>query len=307
MLSLTPDAIRLVEFYEDGDDVGHFTFEPVDATKGFPDVCNPEKVEPGQFFMLSIPGKGEAAFTYTHTPDENGRFVALIRNIGCLTRQLFKTEVGSILGGRGPMGKGWPDFKGQNVLVVAGGLGLAPVAAEIYSLIEKESAPTVYFAARNESMLVLRNERDDWMDKCDLYQAVDDLDSLTGKSTVKTNGGQFMHGRKLADNLAQILEEKGPFDHVITCGPEGMMEAVCKIMMGLGQSADSLWLSLERRMHCGVGLCGHCYVAEDLVCVDGPTYRWDQLGELVVKEKAIKPPAETVDMTTHTRRTRQSA
>ena len=299
MHNLTPDAIRLVDFYEDGDDVGHFTFEPADRSKPLPDVCRADKVSPGQFFMLSIPGKGEAAFTYTHTPDAEGRFVALIRNIGCLTRQLFKTEVGSVLGGRGPMGKGWPDFQGKNVLVVAGGLGLAPVSAEIFSLIEKDTPPTVYFAARNESMLVLRNE---WIGQCDLYQAVDDLDSITKDHALKTNGGEFMHGRKLADNLAQIVEEKGPFDHVITCGPEGMMEAVCKIMMGLGQSADTLWLSLERRMHCGVGLCGHCYVAEDLVCVDGPTYRWDQLGEVVVKEKAIKPPAETVDMTTHTRR-----
>ena len=287
MLDLTPQSIRLVERYEDGTDIDHFTFEPVDKSKGLPEFADPAKVEPGQFFMLSIPGYGEAAFTYAGMPDDQGRFIALIRRIGSLTEALFQMKAGDTLGARGPFGKGWPDLSGNKVLVIAGGCGLAPVAAKIDALIAAGSDPVVYFSARNEAMLVMREERSRWHKQCKVYEAVDDIDSAKGS---------YMHGRKLPDNLKQIEAEQGKFDHIITCGPEGMMEAVCRIVTEAGHPADHLWLSLERRMHCGVGLCGHCYVANHLVCEDGPTYRWDQLGELVVKERAIKPPAEQVDM-----------
>lgn len=287
MLNLTPQSIRLTKRYKDGHDIDHFTFEPADKSKGLPDFADPKKVQPGQFFMLSIPGFGEAAFTYAGMPDEEGRFVALIRRIGSLTNALFEHQEGALLGARGPFGKGWPDLSGTKVLVIAGGCGLAPVAAQIDALIAAGSEPVVYFSARNIAMLVMKEERSRWKEQCTLYQAVDDLENA---------GGEYMHGRKLVDNLHYIQTEHGAFDHVMTCGPEGMMEAVCKIVTDHGHPTDRLWLSLERRMHCGVGLCGHCYVADDLVCMDGPTYRWDQLGELVVKEKAIKPPAEPLDM-----------
>ncbi|WP_372880340.1 hypothetical protein [Psychromonas sp.] len=292
MLNLTPQSIRLVRRYADGQDIVHFTFEPADKSKGLPEFADPKKVQPGQFFMLSIPGYGEAAFTYAGMPDEDGRFVALIRCIGSLTKALFEHQEGALFGARGPFGKGWPDLSGTKVLVIAGGCGLAPVAAKIDALIAAGSDPVVYFSARNIAMLVMKEERSRWQDQCTLYQAVDDLENADG---------EYMHGRKLVDNLHYIESEHGPFEHVMTCGPEGMMEAVCKIVIDHGHPADRLWLSLERRMHCGVGLCGHCYVADDLVCMDGPTYRWDQLGELVVKEKAIKPPAEPLDMVVKTR------
>ncbi len=288
MLNLTPQLIRLVKRYNDGQDIDHFTFQPVDRDSGLPTFADPKKVAPGQFFMISIPGHGEGAFTYAGMPNEDGCFDAVIRRIGCITKALFNLQEGDVLGARGPFGKGWPDLSGNKVLVIAGGCGLAPVAAQIDALIGSGSEPVVYFSARNEAMLVMKEERARWMtEKCHLYVAVDDAENTTEC---------YMHGRKLAENLVQIEKTHGKFDHIITCGPEGMMEAVCKIVTQRGHPADRLWLSLERRMHCGVGLCGHCYVADDLVCMDGPTYRWDQLGELVVKEKAIKPPAEPIDM-----------
>ena len=288
MLDLTPQPIRLVERYDDGQDIIHFTFEAADKSKGLPSFADPEVVQPGQFFMLSIPGFGEAAFTYAGMPDEEGRFVALIRRIGSLTEALFLLEEGNLLGARGPFGQGWPDLSGTRVLVIAGGVGLAPVAAEIDALIATSSQPVVYFSARNEAMLVMKHERECWQEQCTLYQAIDDHQNTKG---------DYLQGRQLAENIHRIEELHGPFDHIITCGPEGMMEAVCKIATQHGHPKDRLWLSLERRMHCGVGLCGHCYVADNLVCIDGPTYRWDQLGELVVKERAIKPPTEPIAMT----------
>ncbi|CAM3815593.1 FAD-binding oxidoreductase [Parendozoicomonas haliclonae] len=287
MLEMTPTAVRLIERYDDGEDIIHFTFEPVSIEAGLPDVADPKKVSPGQFFMLSVPGKGEAAFTYAATPDERGHFCALIREVGQLTESLFDCKPGDILGARGPFGKGWPEFGQRKVLVIAGGCGLAPVAAEIDALIANNANPVVYFSARSEAMLVMKNERERWHDAITLYEAVDNQDGAS-----KT----YLKGRELMTNLDTIMAEHGGFDEVICCGPEGMMEAVCHYLTDRGFPADHIWLSLERRMHCGVGLCGHCYVAHDLVCVDGPTYRWDQLGELVVKEKFVQPPRELASM-----------
>ena len=287
MFDLTPVTVRLVERYSDGEEIDHFTFESVGSGNALPNVADPKEVSPGQFFMLSVPGKGEAAFTYAGMPDEKGRFHALIRQIGKLTDELFECQPGDILGARGPFGKGWPDLAGNRVLVVAGGCGLAPVAAKIDTLIEQGSEPVVYFSARSEAMLVMKHERENWRNSCKLYEAVDMLEGASRK---------FLPGRELMANLTQIINKDGPFDHVICCGPEGMMEAVCKYLTSQGHPASRIWLSLERRMHCGVGLCGHCYVADDLVCVDGPTYRWDQLGELVVKERSIQPPRQQVSM-----------
>ncbi len=287
MFDLTPVAVRLVDRYSDGEEIDHFTFEPVAVEGVLPSVANPAQVSPGQFFMLTVPGKGEAAFTYAGMPDENGRFHALIRQIGKLTDALFTCQPGDVLGARGPFGKGWPDLAGRRVLVIAGGCGLAPVAAEIDALTAQGSVPVVYFSARSEAMLVMREEREKWRETCRLYEAVDNQEGASR---------EYLKGRELMSNLDRIQAEDGPFDDVICCGPEGMMEAVCKYLTGQGYPAEHIWLSLERRMHCGVGLCGHCYVANDLVCVDGPTYRWDQLGELVVKEKSVKPPREPIGM-----------
>ena len=292
LIDHTPALMRIVDKYQDGEDLCHFTFAPFNEGESLnkdemPDLCNINKVQPGQFMMLTIPNAGEAAFTYASMPDENGHFHCLIRKIGELTDALFELEPGAMVGGRGPMGQGWPNLKDKKVLVIAGGCGLAPVAAKVDALIEASAEPVVYFSARNEAMLVMKQERERWQKQCKLYEAVDDC-SGASKS--------YLAGRQLADNLDQIIQNDGPFDHVITCGPEGMMLAVCRIMEGKGFPADHIWLSLERRMHCGVGLCGHCYMADHLVCVDGPTYRWDQLGELVVKEKAIRPPESPLDM-----------
>ncbi len=287
MFDMTPTAVRLIDRYDDGEDILSFTFEPCETGGRLPTVADPIQVSPGQFFMLSVPGKGEAAFTYAAVPNQQGQFCALIRQVGKLTDKLFECKPGDILGARGPFGKGWPELGNSRVLVIAGGCGLAPVAAEIDALITNNTPPVVYFSARSEAMLVMKHQRERWRETTTLYEAVDNQEGASRT---------YLQGRELMTNLDTIIAEHGPFDDVICCGPEGMMEAVCHYLTARKFPAKHIWLSLERRMHCGVGLCGHCYVADDLVCVDGPTYRWDQLGELVVKEKFVQPPRELASM-----------
>jgi len=120
MIDLTPRRLLLLEHYADGEDARHFTLR----------IEQPQAADlaatPGQFFMLVLPGYGEAPFTYVSTPDEQGVFSALIRRMGALTTALFALENGAVLGYRGPFGTGWPlFFKAQRVLAVAGGCEIA--------------------------------------------------------------------------------------------------------------------------------------------------------------------------------------
>jgi anaerobic sulfite reductase subunit B len=274
MLQLTPQVIRIVEFYEDGEQARHFTFEPL----GF---VHDGMINVGQYFMLTVPGVGQAPFTYTSLPDTKGRFVALIRNVGKLTDALFKLRPGSLLGYNGPLGRGWPveEIADKEVLIVAGGCGLAPVSAVINQLIDSGQAgeTTVLYGARDKASQVLHKERNYWQKKVLMYE------------TLMVGEDQCLQGTP-SEHISRLLtlHNKQP-RRVLTCGPDAMMRAVANTCIALGISSHQIWLSLERRMHCGIGLCGHCYLAHSYVCKQGPTYRYDELQAL--ENKTTQFPA----------------
>lgn len=265
MLQLKPNAIRIVDFYDDGEDAKHFTFEPVGFTHDI-------GINIGQFFMLTVPGFGQATFTYTTLPAENGRFVALIRKVGKLTNALFSLKKGAILGYNGPFGVGWPcnDLLNTPVLIVAGGCGLAPVAATIEHLINigQANLTTVIYGAGNAKSQILAKERAYWKSKLLLTE------------TLLTGGDTAYQGTP-SDHISTVLTEHHIQPQIVlTCGPEAMMKSVANTCIDISIKQEKIWLSLEKRMRCGVGLCGHCYLANELVCIQGPTYRYDKLLQL---------------------------
>lgn len=254
MISLTPRPMRLLEAYADGEAARHFTFaiEPRD---------DQSLVAPGQFFMLTVPGVGEAAFTYVSQPDAAGRFSALIRQTGTLTAALFALAPGAVLGYRGPFGRGWPSPEfGERLLLVAGGCGLAPLAG----LIDGAAGDVqLIYAARSRAYQVLARERTRWRQRLTLIETLDqDQDGMA-------------QGNPL-DALQLALTSDTAPARVFCCGPEALMLAVARRCVDHHLPASRVWLSLERRMHCGVGLCGHCYIGSSYACVDGPTYRYDE-------------------------------
>ncbi|MCF7201318.1 FAD/NAD(P)-binding protein [Pseudomonas oligotrophica] len=254
MIDLTPRPLRLLEFYEDGEAARHFSFA-VEPLAGEP------AAQPGQFFMLAVPGVGEAAFTYVSPPDAEGRFSALIRRTGTLTAALFALAPGAVLGYRGPFGRGWPAAgPGERLLLVAGGCGLAPLAGVIDSAAGELQ---LIYAARNRAYQVLARERARWHERHALVETLDQGDD--GRP----------QGHPL-EALARVLDEDGLPAKVLCCGPEPLMLAVARGCIDHGLPASRIWLSLERRMHCGVGLCGHCYIGSSYACVDGPSYRYDE-------------------------------
>ncbi len=261
---MTPSLLRITEVYQDGADSRHFSFEPVVAAR--------HPARPGQFFTLAIPGHGEAAFTYLSLPDADGRFKALIRRVGRLTSALFRRSDGDLIGFRGPFGNGWPldRLRGRRVLVIAGGIGLPPLAAAVERLCAAGDTPVgLIYGCRTPAEQVLERERSAWRSGMPVLETFDrpsDREQLAGTPL------EHLHRMEVALG--------GPPEAVLTCGPERMMQAVGHHFAAAGLPAESIWLALERRMHCGVGECGHCYLGSSMVCTEGPVYSWRELVRL---------------------------
>jgi len=260
---MTPQTIRIAEIYNDGEASRHFTFEATNGTT--------HSAKPGQFFTLTLPGYGEAAFTYLSLPDAEGQFKALIRETGSLTSALFKCDIGDIIGFRGPFGNSWPEeqLHGKRVLIIAGGIGLPPLAAIADHLATDDTQAALIYGSRSPTDQVLKYERSAWH----MYMPV--LETFDHPSSKKQLTGTPL------DHIAEIETKLGGQpEAILTCGPEVMMNAVGHYFVQNGLSPENIWLALERRMHCGVGECGHCYLGSSYVCTDGPVYSWQQLTQL---------------------------
>jgi NAD(P)H-flavin reductase len=197
-----------------------------------------------------------------------------IRAAGAATRAITALPVGAQLGVRGPLGRGWPVdvAEGRDVLIVAGGIGLAPLRPLIERVLaarERYASVRLCIGARTPRDLLFERDIAAWRARGDI--AVDvtvdrALEGWTGPVGVVTT-----------------LFDKAPLDPVRTiayvCGPERMMQAAARTLAGRGLLPDRIWLSAERHMECGIGLCGHCQLGRFFVCRDGPVFSRAELGD----------------------------
>ncbi|MEM4648767.1 MAG: FAD/NAD(P)-binding protein, partial [Nitrososphaerota archaeon] len=225
-----------------------------------------EQPKPGQFTEIYVPGVGEAPVSICGC-EEDGVIVQTVRAVGALTDYLFKLSEGSMVGLRGPYGKGWPleRLVGKDVLIVAGGIGLAPlrgVILEIEKNREKYGKLTILYGARTPSLLLYRYEFDRYREipNTEFLLTVDHPDE-----TWRDNVGVVTE----LIPMARINIEK---TIALVCGPEIMMRFTVKALEEVGFKENQIYLSLERRMKCGVGLCGHCQVGPYFVCKNGPVF-----------------------------------
>jgi NAD(P)H-flavin reductase len=225
---------------------------------------------PGQFTMLQAFGVGEVPISISGDPGQPGRLVHTIRDVGGVTRALCEAREGDVLGVRGPYGRGWgvSDGAGGDVLVIAGGIGLAPLRAavlEVAASRDRFGTVHVLHGARTEADVLFGDELLAWGSGAGLEVAVivdRAATSWTGRVGLVTEllgGASFDAERTLA----------------LVCGPEVMMRFVAAGLVARGVPPDRVRLSLERNMRCGVGLCGHCQLREYLLCVDGPVLSLD--------------------------------
>lgn len=243
-----------------------FTFE-METPGGF-------SFRPGQFNMLYVHGVGEVPISVSGDPADSSRLVHTIRAVGSVTRPMEKLDVGDVIGVRGPYGAAWPiaEAKGKDVLFVAGGLGLAPIRPAILEVLANRSAygrVTILYGARSPDLILYRSELERWRGRFDVKVEV-----------IVDSAGRDWYGpvgvvTRLLDGVA--VEDD---DAIFLCGPEIMMRFLVRSLKERNIPEEAIWVSMERSMKCGVGLCGHCQFGPTFICKDGPVYRYDQVARL---------------------------
>jgi NAD(P)H-flavin reductase len=231
--------------------------------------------KPGQFMMVSVFGAGEAPFSISSSPSRPGLLEFGIRKIGVLTNELFKLKENEVIGVRGPFGNGFPVEKmvGHDLIIVVGGLGAVPLRSLLlYALDNRDLFGKIYFlygARRPGEMLFLREflelkEREDL--ECLLAVDQDDTGTWTERIGLVT---------ELFKDIKGITPEKS---YAAVCGPPVMYRYVIDKLVDLKIPKHQILMTLERRMKCGIGKCGHCVIGSIYTCLDGPVFTyWDVL------------------------------
>jgi sulfhydrogenase subunit gamma (sulfur reductase) len=227
---------------------------------------------PGQFCELSITGKGEAPFGIASSPTEEGFLRFTINKAGIVTTALHYLAEGDQLGLRGPLGNWYPvdEFKGKNVVVIGGGFAFTTLRALLVYLLARRDEygdMTVVYGARAPGLLLYRDELWEWEKR----------DDLTTHITVDKGDESWT---RLEGFVPAIVEQKAPSSknaYAVICGPPIMIRFTLPVLSKLGFEPDRMYTSLERRMKCGLGLCGRCNIGPYYVCKDGPVFSYAQL------------------------------
>ncbi|HEC04160.1 MAG TPA: oxidoreductase [Phycisphaerales bacterium] len=222
---------------------------------------------PGQFVMLAVPGFGEVPISISSSSNNKEYVELCVRKSGRATNILHRAKKGAKLGIRGPFGTSFPMEKmtGHNVLLVAGGLGLAPLRAPIYWVSEHRDEfedVHVLYGTKDPEQMLFTYQYDEWerVNHIKLHTIVEEAkNGWTGKTGMITD-------------LFKDMEIQPDNTFAIVCGPPVMFKFVCDHLNGLEIPMNRMFVSLERRMHCGMGKCCRCMVGSTFTCVDGPVF-----------------------------------
>jgi NAD(P)H-flavin reductase len=235
---------------------------------------------PGQFNMLYAFGIGEVAISMSGDPARTGAFVHTVRDVGAVSGAIARLGTGAVVGVRGPYGTAWPATaaEGSDVVIVAGGLGLAPLRPAIYQVLANRARygrVVILYGTRSPNEILFRTELENWRRRLDieLMVTVDHADAS-------------WHGDV---GVVPKLISRASFDpdHTVAmvCGPEVMMRFSATALLGAGVPVEQIYLSMERNMKCAVGLCGHCQFGPDFICKDGPVMSYDRIASfLAIRE-----------------------
>jgi sulfite reductase subunit B len=237
------------------------------------------KAKPGQFNMVGYPGVGEAPVSFSSVIYDNC-FDHTIRAVGSVTKFLDGFKKGDEVFLRGPYGRGWPinEGKGKDVLLIAGGLGIAPVRPVVQMVLNNRGLfgdVSLIYGARNEKNVLFMNEYIEWGKRISIYLTVDEV-SHPPLAKGRSKGG-WKHNVGLVTELLDRVKISPERTIVFICGPEIMMRFVCRDLLILGIRESRMYVSLERRMKCGIAHCGHCQHSGLFVCKDGPVFSYNEV------------------------------
>jgi len=232
------------------------------------------KYRPGQFVMLSVLGTGEAPFSISSSPTRPGVIELCVRRTGRVTDALFRLPPNALVGLRGPYGNGFPieQLQGNSLLLVAGGLGMAPLRSLLLYALDNRS--------RFEDVILMYGAKnpDDMLFKYELLDLIDGADVKCLLSVDNDEEGIWKAYVGVVTNLFDQMELEPAQTYAAVCGPAVMFKFVLEKLLKRGFSKDRILMSLERNMQCGVGKCGHCLIGYKYTCLDGPIFTyWDAL------------------------------
>ena len=237
------------------------------------------RFRPGQFNMLSVMGIGEAPISFSSPPRPDGTFQHTIRAVGNVTQAVARLGAGGVVGLRGPFGRGWPmeEIFGNHVLVIAGGIGLAPLRPVIEHIIANAHdyrSLTILYGARTPRDLVFTADYPRWgaAPGVRLLLTVD-----------RTDGQPWPHRTGVVPVLLEEVDLPTASTVALVCGPEVMMQFVLIDLLKRGYVPPRIYISVERRMECGIAQCGHCFFGPKFVCKDGPVFRYSEIQGLLGK------------------------
>lgn len=269
--TLVPVLGVVTDVRVDTPDVKTFRVNALDGGKCF-------EHKPGQCAMLSIPGVGEAMFSITSSPTNKEFMEFSIKKCGCLTEWLHRMDVGQQITIRGPYGNAFPvdtDLKGQSLLFVAGGIGLAPLRSVINYVRDNRAdygKVAIVYGSRSKDDLVDYPEIvNEWCQEAgiDVYLTIDNAQE-----------GWDGHVGFVPNYVSEIGFDPNTYGRCLVCGPPIMIKFVLQALDKLGFDHKQVYTTMELRMKCGVGKCGRCNIGHKYVCKDGPVFRYDELGEL---------------------------
>ncbi|MEW6408182.1 MAG: FAD/NAD(P)-binding protein [Patescibacteria group bacterium] len=229
---------------------------------------------PGQILEVSLPPYNEAPFAYCSSPLHHEYFEITIRAVGSLTNAMHKLKKGDTFGVRGPYGNGWPmqEIKNRNILMIAGGIGLIPFRPLIKYICENSEEFTkniqLFYGAKSEDDLIFKKEYKKWCKNINLHITLD-------RGKPKKVAGLFCDIGLITTLFDKV--KVFPKSLALVCGPPIMCKFVVRKLKALRFSDRDIYLSLERKMECAVGICEHCAVGSFYVCKDGPVFQWSEI------------------------------
>lgn len=263
---VVPEMVHILDRHQETADVFTLFLKPPAARpQGY-------AFQPGQFNMLYVFGVGEAAISCSGDAEEPDTLVHTIRAVGSVTNALSHCQPGDAIGVRGPYGNPWPidRLPGHHVVIISGGLGLAPLRPVLYHLLRHRSrfGRVVWLhGCRTPKDLIYAQEVQHWVGRTDIESYV----------TVDQGDPHWWGSVGVVTTLFKRFNLEPGHSLAFLCGPEVMMRFAQRELAYRGLTEDRVYLSLERNMQCAIGVCGHCQVGPSFVCMNGPVYRFDQI------------------------------
>lgn len=260
---MSPNPFRIQRVQKETHDTFTVELKPVNGTGNVSFAA-------GQFNMLYVFGVGEAPISISGDPANPQMLKHTVREVGIVTRAMRKLKQGEVLGVRGPFGSYWPVEKaiGKDVVIVAGGIGLAPLRPVLYQLISQRDQygkVALLYGARTPEDILYKHDLEQWRGRFDIEVKVT-VDNAAGNWRGDVGVVTTLIRRALFDPSRTIA---------MICGPEVMMRFTIAELQSCGVGNENIFISMERNMRCGIGFCGHCQFGPVFVCKDGPVFNYD--------------------------------